>query len=283
MPHSRQAIILQTHFYDQKILREYLKLSRAVRDIADPWMIYKYEVLPDLSRLKNWPIHLCSQTDLGTLDYPHLQSKPLPGQAHFPLIHFYRQHSKYEYYWLIEYDVRFTGNWHQFFQAYSSNQADFLSAHLSTYTKEPDWPHWNLHHPTRHIPQDQRRRSFNPIFRISRSALDQIDQAHQAGWQGHGEVLLATLLDQNQFTQQDLNQVQRSAGVQRNDRVYRSGFPHGNAAPGSETMRYRPNHDRSPYYPGMLYHPVKTDVRHPWKTSPSALFHRLITQLSYLF
>jgi hypothetical protein len=115
---------------------------------------------------------------LTSLNYFPLGFTLVPGSNHFPLLKFYLSHSNYDYYWCIEEDVDFSGDWSALFEEFSSVDADFISSHISHHQNEPEWPWWSaLAHPYFVIPQEKRIRSFNPIYRISREALELLHKA----------------------------------------------------------------------------------------------------------
>jgi hypothetical protein len=54
--------------------------------------------------------YLFSYESLSKLNYPKIEQSFLPGHAGFPVLQFFRDDPDFDYYWLIEYDVRFSGD-----------------------------------------------------------------------------------------------------------------------------------------------------------------------------
>jgi len=181
-----------------------------------------------------------------------------PGNAHFPVIDFRRQHSQYTHYWVIEYDVRYTGRWADFFAAFEATNADLLTAGIVRYDDAQEWSWWDsLSHPKHHVPMTDRIHSFNPIYRISGAALDFIDEAHRKGWTGHNEVILPTLLYQNGYVIEDFGGEGEFVPEGRTNMWYTSEGLDDFGVPDSGTHRFRPRFWRAGGQSDMIYHPVK--------------------------
>lgn len=141
---------------------------------------------------------------LHELGYSPIEERLLPGSNHFPLLKFYREHPDYDYYWMVEDDVRFSGDWNDFFGKFSENHSDFLSANIMYYAEEPDWYWWyTLKTGGEDIPKDLWVKSFNPIYRLSHQALKCIDEHLLKGWKGHHECFIPTLLHSKDFLLED--------------------------------------------------------------------------------
>lgn len=155
--------------------------------------------------LKNMRIFSFDDDILKNLGYTSIRDKLLTGSNHFPLIKFYRENSEYDFYWCIEDDVHYNGDWSEFFQFFQKSvPSDFISSHLTNFKENPNWFWWNdLYHKTEFISLEHKIRSFNPIYRISNKALNCLDNQLKDGWQGHHEVLIPTLLKREGFYIQD--------------------------------------------------------------------------------
>jgi hypothetical protein len=183
--------------------------------------------------------------------------KTLSGRTQLPLLSFFHDHPQYRYYWLIEYDVRFSGDWGRFFREFLDDPADFITCHIRHYSEEPDWPSWALDHPQKEIPLASRLRSFNPIYRISHAALLFLDGALQDGWCGHQETLIPTLLHHQGLRLADLGGNGPFSPAWRRHRLYVDSCPNPRGVLQTGTMRFRPSFWRPGPGKGLLYHPVK--------------------------
>ena len=142
---------------------------------------------------------------LNELGYtPIEKGKLVPGSNHFPLLKFYKENQGYDYYWLVEDDVRFSGDWKDFFGSFASCTSDFLSSVIETKAENPTWYWWtSLKTGNEVIAEEKLLKSFNPIYRLSSQALVCIDAHLRIGWMGHHEVLLPTLLYNKGFLVED--------------------------------------------------------------------------------
>lgn len=132
--------------------------------------------------------------------------------------------------WLVEFDVRFTGRWTEFFRAFDDS-ADLLASHIRTQTYDPRWDWWtSLASPEDACPLA----AYCPIMRLSHRGAGSVLDAYSAGWRGHTEVLLPTVLNARRLRVHDFG-----------PKWYTP-----------ETLRWRPVHASTPL-PNKLYHPVK--------------------------
>jgi hypothetical protein len=199
-----------------------------------------------------------STDSLKALGYTWLQDSLMPGHVHFPVLEFAQKHPNYSNYWVIEYDVRFTGSWSLFFWLTTRSTADFIATHLSRYEEQPFWYWW----PTYSCPDktqkiESRVRFFGPLYRISRSAIEFVDTKLKAGCQGHQEVVLPTLLNEAGFSLVDLSgsssfeKLSPWSWYTRSKRDVWGALKHS-------SMRFRPQMTLSGHRPFTFYHPVKT-------------------------
>lgn len=191
------------------------------------------------------------------LDLPVMNNSLVPGHAHFPVFSYISNSNfKADYYWIIEYDVRFTGRWNTLFNHFQKSDADFITSHIRSYTDEPDWYWWKLNHPYKKIEQNNRLRSFNTVYRISAKAVRFLLKEVKTGWVGHNEMILSTLLHYNGFKLLDFGGTGKFS-MSKNKFYISRGNQKGSLQTG--TMRYRPAMSREGFRKNMLYHPVKSD------------------------
>jgi hypothetical protein len=181
--------------------------------------------------------------------WPVIGNSITPGHAHFPVFnHILNNESSEPFYWIVEYDVRYTGAWSDFFNSFRDNDADFLTAHFRTLKDEPGWAWWEMKHPEKEILQEKRIRSFNPVNRISDRAVRFLDQEFSSGWSGHNEVIIPTLLAENGFTFSDIG-----------ENEYYTCYGDSNGKLLTGTFRHKPPMKRPGLLRNRLYHPVKKE------------------------
>ncbi|WP_209332810.1 DUF3405 domain-containing protein [Lunatimonas salinarum] len=173
-----EAYLILANNSSIQLIEKYKKIFKLTKDLGDTLLLYHLDKASP--NFKGEGVRVFNFTDevLSSLNYFPLGFSLIPGSNHFPLLKFYLSHPNYDYYWCIEEDVDFSGDWRAFFEAFSSVGADFISSHIRRYQDEPEWPWWSaLAHPYFVIPQKQRIRSFNPIYRISRAGLELLHKA----------------------------------------------------------------------------------------------------------
>jgi len=94
----------------------------------------------------------------------------------------------------MEYDVRFTGGWPDFFLHFAANRSDLLATTLFDYNFRPGWDNWGTLKSPRPIPDQERVRALFPLYRLSNAALRALHEAYSDGWSGHYEVTIPTIL-----------------------------------------------------------------------------------------
>ena len=156
--------------------------------------------------IQNYPHYIFRSDVLFSMGYKPISDSLIPGSNHFPLLKFYKEFPQYDYYWLVEDDVRFTGDWSDFFDAFEMDNSDFISSYLRKYADEPDWPWWgSLKNCGTGVETCDLVHTFNPIYRISNRALERVDKCLKDGWSGHHEVLFPTLLAMSGMSVRDFN------------------------------------------------------------------------------
>ena len=158
---------------------------------------------------------------------------------------FYKNHPDYEYYWQIDYDVRFTGNWATFIDAFDGKeQADLLAAEVRTPETNPYWEHW----PKTNRPLKAPMSIFFSVTRYSNRALKLLDQKYRDGYVGFNELLSPSLLNENGLIVADFWGAERF----RQKTVARRFYS-------PKTYRNLPTQKQVGSKRDYLYHPVKDD------------------------
>ena len=239
------------------LIKRFNKIQAAIKQQDTAMILFHRinEILPD--RIRSLPHVVFSYDDLSILGYPMFKDTLLPGSTHFPLINFYRNNPDYTYYWFIEHDVSYTGDWSVFFDYWGARDADFLTGHIREYASEPDWYWWGLHHPDETIPLEKRLRSFNVIYRLSNRAVAFIDEVHRKNWHGHEEELLPTLLHNSGFSLRDFGGVGKFVHSGERNRFYIDAPDDREGLLKKGTLRWRPVFTWPGWRKNKLYHPVK--------------------------
>ncbi len=246
----KQAFLLLSNNPSDKIVSLYKDIQEATKGMGNAYFLFHSNIgiIPDkISKLNYFSF---SNKDLFDLKYIPLEPKFMPISSHFPLFYFYLNHRNYSQYWLIEDDVRFNGDWFDFFSSFVNDQSDFISSHIKPFSENKQWDWWNsLRHSKINIPHESRIRSFNPVCRCSNKALHLLHNELRNGWIGHHEVLLPTLLKQKGLKLLDIS----GEGDYKNTDVNIKFCS-------DETMRFRPAFKQIGDEQNVLYHPIKESL-----------------------
>lgn len=245
----KQAVLYLTTKSNEWTLSSFHALEQSLQGKADVYFAYHQQgdVLPvSLQNIEN--LFVFTSDVLNELGYtPIEKGKLVPGSNHFPLLKFFKENQCYDYYWLVEDDVRFSGDWKDFFDSFASSTSDFLSSVIETKAENPTWYWWtSLKTGNEVIAEEKLLKSFNPIYRLSSQALVCIDAHLRIGWMGHYEVLLPTLLYNKGFLLEDFGGEGTFVRPENNAKFY-----------DDTSMRIAPvlPDDRKNY----LFHPVKEE------------------------
>lgn len=259
----KQAVLYLTTKSNEWTLSSFHALEQSLQGKADVYFAYRQQgdVLPvSLQNIEN--LFVFTSDVLKELGYtPIERGKLVPGSNHFPLLKFYKENQGYDYYWLVEDDVRFSGEWKDFFGSFASCTSDFLSSVIETKAENPNRYWWtSLKVGNEVIAEEKLLKSFNPIYRLSSQALACIDAHLRIGWMGHYEVLLPTLFYNKGFLLEDFGGEGTFVRPGNNARFY-----------DDTSMRIAPvlPDDRKNY----LFHPVKEEkVRQDGSYKKNAVF-----------
>lgn len=259
----KQAVLYLTTKSNEWTLNSFHALEQSLQGMADVYFAYHQQgdVLPvSLQNIEN--LFVFTSDVLNELGYtPIKKGKLVPGSNHFPLLKFFKENQCYDYYWLVEDDVRFSGDWKDFFDSFASSTSDFLSSVIETKAENPTWYWWtSLKTGNEVIAEEKLLKSFNPIYRLSSQALVCIDAHLRIGWMGHYEVLLPTLLYNKGFLLEDFGGEGAFVCPENKAKFYND-----------TSMRIAPvlPDDRKSY----LFHPVKEEkVRQDGSYKKNAVF-----------
>ena len=178
------------------------------------------------------------------------------GYTELPVLLFFKDHPEYKYYWVIEYDVRYSGLWRDFISYFHSSASDLLATSLISYSEVKGWPRWrSLDFNGMAVNKDEYLRGFFPIYRISNQALQILDKDYKSGVNGHYECLMPTLIHHAGLQLEDIGGGGKFVRPENYNRFYTNTPLNDSHAPG--TFVFRPRMDWPGQKRNMLWHPVK--------------------------
>lgn len=255
----RNIYLLATHFVDDGIIQKYHSLQRGTGE-KEKVVLLLHDEENNIEVPETIEVYRFHYETINNLGYTAIEETLIPGSNHFALLQFYKENPGYDYYWNIEYDVEFTGEWNLLFQTFSEIPADLLASHIKRYADDPSWYWWyTFKMQERDIPTSRYIRSFNPIYRISNKGLELVDQLLSEGNKGHHEVFIPTVLNHYAYRLVDFGGKGEFVLPGEENNFY--------LAPSSEreeklregTMLFRPAFEKEEIreYKNKLYHPVK--------------------------
>ena len=278
-PIARTAVLLQTHYLSRSLLRMFANMSAAMPNADSFILMHLPPDRPKPRELARLPHHFVTTPEIRDPAYVHKTRGPdwriwRGGHTDLIALHFFSKHPDYDYYWFIEYDVRFSGDWRTFFAGFQHSDADFLSTSIRRASNDPNWMHWPTLHPPEGMnqpPKDAMLCSFMPIYRISARGFRVIDQAYREGWTGHCEASWPTILYRAGCRLEDIGGDGEFVRPENRNRFYTNNPADVDLAPGS--LVFRPVRWKPGSGSNRLWHPVKPlphklreDARHLWVT-----------------
>lgn len=250
------AILFVAHEIDDTIIKRYTDIKSSVKDISDVFFLFNKEE-ENISIPEEIIPYYFDIDSLNNLGYEPVEETIIPGSNHFAVLQFFKDRPTYDYYWNIEYDVFFTGQWDHLVSSFDNIEADFLSSHIERFRDFPDWYWWHIFHLTEtDLSLSQMIKSFNPIYRISNRALKLLDNTLKGGksW-GHHEIFIPTVLNHFGMNIVDFGGKGEFV-IPGNEEKFYSSLGHNDGS-----MRYRPVYHESELLElNKLYHPVKSQV-----------------------
>lgn len=252
----KTAILFVTHIQNESIDKQIRILYEQTKGEADLFVGYqadKIELkLPQ--EVLSFPFTI---KELNALGYRTWGCTLMDGNFHFVMLDFYHRYPDYDHYWLIEYDVRFNGDWRIFFSFFKDKDEDFITSHIKNVEEEPDWIRWHeIEMVNLRIDKSMLLKSFNPICRFSRKSLQLLHERCLLGDRGHNELLMPTLFQYYKLKMADFGGEGRHIYQD-----YPNLFYCQNPADKEDekcTHRFRPAHKEEELaLRNMIYHPIK--------------------------
>lgn len=125
--------------------------------------------------------------------------------AGYSVLLYFLKNPDYDYYWSIEYDCWFNGNWSDFFKLYEKEKADFLGPHLIETTNSDSILEQNKL--IKNFDYPKLFNSFGCIHRYSNALLQEVIKALKEKRQAFYETLFPTIAFNNDLKIRDLNDV----------------------------------------------------------------------------
>lgn len=254
---KRQCILVAAHQRNEKTADILRTLKTQCGHAFDIHLLfdntrgaYDRDFLPDIDTHLFDCAGLSRRYDLYSC---HESGGIVPGNCIFPFLDFLYGHA-YETAWCLEYDVWFSGAWPALFDSFAQNRSGLLATTLRTQERHPNWFWWkSLKAPADLGDSYRRLAAFLPLFRLTRHAVEGLEAAYAAGWKGHTEAAVPTIIDHLGLGVEDIGETTFAGSQQK--RFYANSIGRPRLSPGTFVC---PPADFSPvYHDNCLYHPVK--------------------------
>ncbi len=261
MANERVALLFQTHFLDRATARFLRRLIRQAGPRIEVFVIanLRADEAPP-SCLADFPHHVTRSEAIRIPDYPAKSFGPdwnlwHGGHSDLIALDFFRSYPDYGRYWVMEYDVRFSGDWGHFFSALEEVEADFLATTVRRREDHPEWCFWETLRGPEPLGRGEAIACFMPIHRASNAAMRVMDAAYRQGWTGHLEATWPTLVARAGLSVLDLGGSGPFTPAALRGRFYSHPPRDLYLAPGS--FVFKPVMHRTGTAPDRLWHPVK--------------------------
>ena len=275
---KNSVILFFTHFIDDEIAVQYRNIENDCNRDFDIILLYdntRNDFYPAAfsDRLRYFTFALNDLREIGYSQKSRAIKTTIRSNIETPLLLFYLKNPNYCYYWVMEYDVRFTGSWNDFFSYFSKNDADLLGTTLFRYEARSDWVHWrSLQTPGIKLKKTNLIRGFFPIYRLSNQALEQLHNAYTNGWAGHFEVAIPTILKYCGLRIEDIGGEGEFTDEKNLNRFYRNTPKNKGLSPG--TFIFRPVMPCPGDEKDKLWHPVKKPAGELMIKAPNNLWNQ---------
>ena len=248
----KTVFIFVTHTFSAKIKRQISRISKHLEG-EYPFIVFYDSTAQDVPDASDVSLIPFDYQEISA-QFPHrLGKNVVPGNGYVVHTELLKQFPAAANFWIVEYDLRFSGNWREFLKSFDQNQADFLGCRIRYRFEHPDWVWWpsfqNRLDPAINLNDKSLIDARFWISRYSRRALETIRrECAENGWSGHCEVLVPSLLLRAGLQIEEIGGDGRFTPAPRRNRFYSSGFG---------SMRFRPPLLFSGFRKNRLYHPVK--------------------------
>ena len=267
---TKNAVVILTHFYNASIRAIFDRVQSEVPAGYDVFLLVNIgksaESLPEGAGDIRDRIMVCNNASLLEMGYPGKcdpngwdgQGWTLnPGNTDLLMLLFRRRNPGYDYYWGLEYDVHYQGNWSVFFNHFAPSDADLLATSLYNAAATPHKmlkpflfdPDGNQ------TPLTEILRGFYPLHRLSERALQSIHEHYELGWKGHYELGWGTFMSRSGYKVEDFGGDGVYVKPANRNRFYFNALGTWSLSPG--TFVFRPPFRKVLPYENTLWHPFK--------------------------
>ncbi len=278
MAGNTEAVLLMTHLLNGHIVAQYRRLAAEAGAGRDVIVLYNRgdDPCPGFVPPSDLKVFAFDGGDIRMLGFPSKGRRLTARDVELFGLLFSRRHPSYQRFWVVEYDVAFTGRWDELFGAFADNPADLLATTIHRYDVNPGWDNWRgVGVLCNRVRPEGLLRAFMPCHRLSRRGAEALEAAYQAGWYGHYEATVPTVLERAGLIIEDIGGDGEFVAPGNRNRFYTNTPSTNHLAPGS--FVFRPVREAPGVEPGRLWHPVKPpSTQTGWATGRRAALTRWV-------
>lgn len=260
---ATNSIAMVSHVWTPDIQKIFERLQHEAPPDHDVRFLLNTNTLTPVLHLPAENVERILVEDLFRLPYPekcHAGEWDIAGNLDLAFLEFRRRLPDYDFYWFVEYDVHYEGNWKTFFEHFRSSASGLICTTLDYISNVPHKLK-TLGYPVLVVPdkmgwnEGNMIKGFFPVCRLSNTMLDALDQEYRAGLGGHYEITMPTLASLGGLTVEDVG---GDSPFVRNDNRNRFYFAYSATythSPGN--FVFRPNITKVLPRLNTLWHPVK--------------------------
>ncbi len=261
------AVLFITHFWDEDCAAQLARLRAELGDKYDICVIGYIETGAMPAVPEHVPARFYGDADFEShRAFSHSRAKyhTLCGPR------FFYDFPGYGHYWLIEYDVRYTGNWADLFAELGDPAVALYATTMQRKAENPAWFHgfdFRLKTGRDVVPEAALVKAFMPITGVSNAGFRAINAAYLRGWVGRHEILWPTSIVWAGLRIEDIGGDGAFTPAARKNKHYTASPLDPNHAPGSFVFR-----------PAILEHEVATNAPLLWHPVKPALLAGRVNQ-----
>lgn len=203
----RQAIVMLTHRNSRRIYRHFERLRDDLRDVM-PAFLCLHRPTDDLPAPPFVPDFTVTVSDgISVLPLRHEKMLGAGGSYHHYIELAYipafcsEMLSEFDFIWMIEGDVDFSGNWSAFFERATCCTVDLIGVHFTKRKDSTNWVHWRRFSAPPVISSESVAKGFFPMVRLSRRFLAAyVSEMANPEWTAHLEAAYPTIAFHHGFS-----------------------------------------------------------------------------------
>lgn len=197
-----------SHLVNDEILARFDNLRRHDNASRSTHLLINGEAAAHREAIGDRPTVYVSNEALEALPYSAKMGlerfSVVPGNPDLLILAAARRLPPTDHYLYIEYDVGYAGEWSELLDALESSNSDFIATDFRRRSGCEAWMWWAGLKVPDGVAVPDPVATLNCLCRLSRRALDAIETGYLAGWGGHYECTIASMLEAKGLSVEDL-------------------------------------------------------------------------------